>query len=329
MTEPDADPIDPADGVALSEWLAGELAPAEAEALEGRLAAEPALARRLEALHDALVEMRGLDTAEPPEGFEARLAERLESDPGAEVVPLDRASRGARPMSGARPPAWGRLGAVAAALVLLAGAVSVPLLFGGGGGQDAATGLRQETAAEAESEAASEMETSVANAEVAPPRPTAPVIVEEQVAQALQATPAPTPAPAPSPEGQGDSVPSSEAAQALGDRFLTVPEAVGLLGAGLEEARGIAQAFTAAVLDAPAFSSGVRPGACLSVVTEPAPEKPLTVLVPARVESFTQQGVPALAYVLVGASTDAVALDRVELWVTDPVTCDTRIFLSR
>ena len=318
MTEPDADPIDPADGVALSEWLAGELAPAEAEALEGRLAAEPALARRLVVLHDTLVELRDLDAAAPPAGFDAALTQKIGSAPGAEVVALDRSARGARPMPGSRSAPWGRLAAVAAVMVLLAGALSVPLMFGGSSGDDAAT-----VAPLAEGDAGAETESeAAASAQAATVRPDAPVIVEEVLPEGGGAPPAP-------PSELGDADTSSEAADALGTRFLAVPEAVGLLGAGLEEARGIAQAFTAAVLDAPAFSSGVRPGACLSVVTEPAPEKPLTVLVPARVESFTQQGVPALAYVLVGASTDAPALDRVELWVTDPVTCDTRIFLSR
>jgi len=329
MTDRDAGPIDPADGEALSAWLDGELDPAEAEALERRLATEPALARRLDVLHDALVALRGLDAADPPEDFDARLAERLRSDPGAEVVPLDRQPRRARPEAGARRAPWGWLGAAAAALVLLAGALSVPLLFGGGGGGGTGAGDRtaEDTAGEeTESEAAQE----AASADAAVARPSAPVIVEEAVAFAgsvpAPESAGPTPAP-PLPASPSDT--GGGAAVELGERFLTVPEAVGLLGISVEEARGIAEEFSAVIQDAPAFSSGVRPGACLATVTQPAPDRPGAVLVPARVEAFSFEGSPALAYVLVGASTDAPTLDRLELWVTDPVTCDTRIFVSR
>lgn len=325
MTDPDTDPIDPADGEALSAWLAGELPPAEAEELERRVAAEPALARRLVVLHDALVALRGLDTAEPPEGFDARLVERLGSEPVAEVVPLSRGTRGARPVAKSRRAPWGWLGAAAAGLVLLAGALSVPLLFGGQGGDEAALSGAPagDAAEESETEAASEAAEEAGGAP--PPRPTAPVIIDapfSSAARVVTESPAPVPDSSVIPDAGGD-------AQAVGDRFLTVPEAVGLLGVPVEEARTIAAEFSAIVQDAPALSSGPRPGVCLDTVTQPVADRPSTVLVPVRVEAFMYQGAPALAYVLVGASTDAPALDRVELWVTEPVTCDTRIFVAR
>lgn len=329
MTEPDAHPIGPADGEALSAWLAGELAPAEAEVLEARLATEPALVRRLMVLHDALVELRDLDAAEPPEGFDAALTERVGSDLGGEVVALDRSARGTRPTPGTRSAPWGRLAAVAAAMVLLGGVLSVPLMFGGSSGDDASSVAPLAGPGEGATDAASEMETGAGDAEAAAARPTAPVIVEQGLAAVVGPPVSDSPVPEPQSSAEEDTAGGGQAAEVLGDRFLTVPEAVGLLGVGVEEARAIAQDFSAVVRGAPPFTSGVRPDACLSVVTEPAPEKPLTVLVPARVEAFVYEESPAIAYVLVGASTDAPALDRVELWVTDPVTCDTRIFLSR
>jgi anti-sigma factor RsiW len=76
----------------LSAYLDGELDAAEAAKLEARLAEDPALAAELDAVHDVVLALRGLDTVEPPPGFADRLQARLEHETGAEqrVVALPR-----------------------------------------------------------------------------------------------------------------------------------------------------------------------------------------------------------------------------------------------
>ena len=70
----------PADGELLSAYLAGDLEPEEARALEQRLGREPRLAARLEDTHRLLMALRRIDEVEVPDGFRSRLHERLEAE---------------------------------------------------------------------------------------------------------------------------------------------------------------------------------------------------------------------------------------------------------
>ncbi|MDQ3974421.1 MAG: hypothetical protein M3276_08845, partial [Actinomycetota bacterium] len=96
----------------------------------------------------------------------------------------------------------------------------------------------------------------------------------------------------------------------------------GLLGTPRAEAEGLGRSAREALRTAAPLRSGSHPAACLDTVTAGA-SGPLVV---ARVESVRYRGAPALAYVLVGASPGADALDRVEAWIVDPRSCSTRLF---
>ena len=76
----------PRDDEWLSAYLDGELGPAEASALEARIARDPALAAELDAAHDVVVALRGLDAVEPPPGFTARLQASLRQELGTGTV---------------------------------------------------------------------------------------------------------------------------------------------------------------------------------------------------------------------------------------------------
>ncbi len=322
----------PADDAALSAYLDGELSPAETAALDARIAADPALAARLDALADALVALRGVDAAVPPDGFEARLRTRLDTE-------RRRGGAGAPPPA-APPPApagattadlaaararrarstrwWTGAGAVAAVLVGVA-VVGVGLRSGGSAGLSAefaappggdARAGRSAPLAPAAGEAESATE-AAGGAQDAPSagagdarRDTddaaaaalAPVLVDEAVALADPA--------------------------AVADRFAALPETAALLGRPRDEAASLARSYGAAVERAEPFDGGVAPAGCLDTVLTAATGP----LVPARVERVVYQRRPALAYVLVGASGGSAALDRVEVWIVSPDDCATVLF---
>lgn len=147
-----------------------------------------------------------------------------------------------------------------------------------------------------------------AAAEAAPPGP---VVVDAGAPLGLSAEP---------PAGEQETAEEDSAAAgggaALADRFLRVPEAQALLGLPLDEARETARAFVAELQTAPALASvGSAPSACLDVVGLE------DTAVPVRVEGFTFDGAPALAYVVVRATPGAQVLDTVQVVVTDPRTC--------
>jgi len=117
--------------------------------------------------------------------------------------------------------------------------------------------------------------------------------------------------------GEGDDLAASGTPDdALAARFLGVPEAQALLGLPLDGARDLARSFVTQLQAAPALvSAGAAPSACLDTVL------PEDTAVPARVEGFTLDGAPALAYVVVRATPGAQLLDTVQVVVTDPRTC--------
>ena len=109
----------------LTAYLTGELDAADAAALEERLLADPGLAARLDALADALVALQGLDDVDVPDGFEQRLAQRLEAE--SNVVDLAQARQ-------RRARRWYAVGSAAA---ILAAVTVVGVGFLPRGGQDA------------------------------------------------------------------------------------------------------------------------------------------------------------------------------------------------
>lgn len=123
------------DGALLSAYLHGQLDEAATRSLESRLQREPALARQLDALADALVVLSAADDAATPAGYEQRLAERLQAardDAGVGVAPgADELAQRRRGRAGRR---WSGLGAVAALLVgaALVGGTVLQTLTGGG-----------------------------------------------------------------------------------------------------------------------------------------------------------------------------------------------------
>lgn len=354
MTDHDL-PQPAADEEALSAYLAGEMTDAQAAAFEQRMADEPALAARLDALAAALFALGDFEHVEPPAGFDRRLDQRLADERSESVAaPVDLSAYRRRKQL------W--LGIGTAAAVIAVGAVmggSVLRGVGGGGADMAAEGAAGEAgdAGTLSGQAADEG------------APGAPVILDDNVALADEA--------------------------ALQERYGDLPEAQGLLGVDVEEARRLDTAFTrvvarrdAAVITgevsdlqaaAPRASVGASAGGttaegdaakeeslagdstgeesaemeaappdaaaptdaaaapdagaaappgtrrrdpCLAAIREDAKAP----LVPVRVESLRYAGKPAVAYVFVTASPDASQLDRTEVWVVSPSDCATFVF---
>lgn len=321
-----ARPLDPADAEALSAYLSGEMSPDDAAAFEARLGAEPALAAAADALADALTVLSGADEATPPEGFEQRLAQRLDEE--RTYAPGDLAAH--RERRNSRSRMW--LGIGTAAAVLAAGALMSATVLRGmsgqGGAADTAAIEGAEFDAQPETESGEEMAAGSAPVD-------GPVILDEQAVVADE--------------------------DALRRRYADLPEAADVLGLGVEEARPVAEQFAAVVEgrdvavarlesqpaaqsdgDAPTsddeLTSGgggsgpaaeddgrQRAGAaeqtCLATITAGG----RAPLVPVRVESLRYAGEDAIAYVLVTASPGAQTLDRTEVWVVAP-DCSTLVF---
>ena len=316
-----------ADDEVVAAYLAGDLDEHATAEFERRLEREPALVTRLDALADALVSLGALDETPLPDGFDDRLAQRLAAERAPNVERLaehrDRRDRGR---------IW--LGIGTAAAVLAAGALVAGNMIGGMGGASEDSAL---TAGGAES-SSSEAAAGAAMAERDASRPSAPVIVDRQVAVAGE--------------------------DALRRRYEGLPEAEGLLGTPLDEAAVLADRFTAFVggedelysadaaesapLQATAGSgagagsaggeegesAGAAPKArrarltdasvrrCLSVITAGAS----ATLVPVRVESVRYDGTRAISYVFVTAAPDSQELDRIEVWVVRARDCSTLVF---
>lgn len=310
-----------ADDEMLSAYLLGDLPESDVAAFEARLAEEPGLAARLDALATALVALGRHDDSEPPDGFEQRLDDRLREvrDAEAPIVSLDRARE-----ERARSRGWWTAIGTVAAIVAVGGVMATSALRGvGGGGEsaDLATGAVESATESAALEEGADMNTATAPhaaggdsagsgslsdeaeapepAAAAAPRPNAPVLFDDQAVVRNEAR--------------------------LRRRYAMAPEVVGLLGLPVDEAATVAAAFTTAVQRADPFAGGGSPADCLDTVTTAA-DRPL---IPARVETLRYDGQPALAYVLVTASPGSDELDRVETWVVAPDSCTTLVFQQR
>ena len=341
-----------ADEEVLSAYLAGDLDAADAEAFEQRLAADPELRTRLDALADALVLLGDVDQHAPPDGFEQRLAQRLEEERTAPVVDL--AQR--REQRRRRSNVW--LGVGTAAAVVALGAVMAGNMLGGAG-MDSLAGGEAESAVTADagsSESAAELHDRSA-AESA--GPVAPVLLDRRVAITSD--------------------------QDLERRYSDLPEAQQLLGTPVAEAEKLAADFTTIVDEREVAASapmafGGTSGAAATAggsadhsadadggeddqvdeqleeneqAVEPEPAAPDAAkasklrsdelsdpclaeildsadatLVPVRVETLRYRGGRALAYVFVTSGPGAETLDRTEVWIVRPVGCREVTFLQ-
>ena len=347
---------DPLDDEQLSAYLLGDLSAADAAALERQLADDPQRAARLNALGEALALLGGVDDASPPDGFEQRLAQRLEG--GAQIVDLDQERR-------ARRTQW--MAGVAAAAVVVFGAVFAPSMLGGtdnsavtsmadSAGSEAAAGppagpvlvdsevaiademaLRQrysdlpEVAAllgtDAEAAAALAQEYTAAV-----PSSLAQYAAVEQDAAQQNATAdgaeAPTADDVRAEEGtdrdyaEGKSTPlsgSSDPEAGTGPAGAAVPAPTTPIKEG-------AESFTRHKLRGTASSARGDARATLHSCLKEISADATQPLVPARIETLRYAGRRAFAYVLVTASPDSPLLDRTELWVVSRVDCSTLVF---
>ncbi|HUH07256.1 MAG TPA: hypothetical protein VML96_05540 [Egibacteraceae bacterium] len=322
-----------AEGEALSAYLSGDLDPGATESLEARLREDPELSARLERMRQMLESLRRVEDVSPPHGYAGRLRDALEAARAhgattaagapAEAGGGEQEVRSIASAPSRRRAAWAALGTVAAGLIALAVVGPNVLRFAGSASEDAAEGgaapieAAQDTmdfAGEATEESApaddgamaedlgdaGETEAQAAPAEEAEVSRASqpPVIVDEGAALADEA--------------------------ALTEHFSGLPEALELLGTDLAAAEDLAAAYRVALQREHTFASGAQPADCVEPLTADAGAP----LVLARAESLTYDGAPALAYLLVGAASESQSLDRVELWVVDPDSCRTRVFLD-
>ncbi|HVM00718.1 MAG TPA: hypothetical protein VM324_15625 [Egibacteraceae bacterium] len=329
----------PGDGELMAAYLSGDLDDATAAVLERRLPDEPELARLLDDTARVLVALRGVDEVAAPPGAGERLRLRLAAEaaePRAAAAVSEPADGGGEPVAVAalssrrRAVPWAAVAGVAAGLAAFA-------LVGGGlvqGFGDRGTMPAEDSATDTDVA----MEESAGDSGVA--------LEEhgggagESAGDSAQRSSAsadgarePAAAPfgdqqlsAPPPTGRAPLVVDAEIALAgpneVRARYTAAPEATSLLGEPLPAAVERAAVYRGQVAAAEAFRSGVHPGDCLDDVGEGSP------LLPARVESATFAGQPALVYLLVRANPDAAALDRVEAWVVEPEGCVTRLALD-
>lgn len=336
-----------ADAEALSAYLLGDLSDAEAAALEQRVAHDPDLKARLDALAGALVVLGAHDVVDVPTGFEDRLDARLAAERAA--APADLAAHRARRD---RSKLW--LGIGTAAAVIAVGSVMAGSMLRSMGGMDTAA---QESAGSAGAESDFAAGDAAADGDSGP---RAPVILDTNVAIDDEA--------------------------ALRRRYETVPEAQGLIGVPVGDADVLETRFTKAVArrskaragftqdeavaaDPPSASAGAGAAAPEAAAgggerdeeapnadepaqdAAPAPAAPPPdpaplqkraargdpclaailaeargPIVPVRVESVRYEGRRALAYVFVTATPGAEELDRTEVWVVRPGNCATLVF---
>jgi hypothetical protein len=160
MTDRPHDAHDATDeGALLAAYLEGETDPVTTARLERRLAAEPELARRLDALADTVQRLRRVDAAQPPPGFRARLDERLRAAGAAQRTTSGEEPGAAQPASSPQAVAdrgtrrvsrwWRPLAAAAAvAVVAVMGAAAVLNSLAGTAGDDAAESAAAGTSAD-------------------------------------------------------------------------------------------------------------------------------------------------------------------------------------
>jgi len=320
----------------LSAYLADDLDDGDAAVLEARLAGDPELAARLDRLAAMLVELRGTDEVAPPSGFDARLTRRLhaerEHDPArardltrlrpAGVSDLGQARR-RRAVTQRRWLLGGTAAAAVAAVALVSG-LALQQLSGGGtsaggasaeqeaaGGATSQGGARDRGLVEGSGESAQEeapasqsTEAGAAQSESAddlahgtPGRGARPVVLDRQVVLTDEA--------------------------AVRTRYRDLPEAERLLGVSEPQARAATRSAAAFLRRAAPLADGVAPGDCLPTL----PQGDAAPSVPVRVETVIYRGEPALAYVLVEATGDTRAPDRIRVQLLRPDDCSTALSL--
>lgn len=338
MSDPTPPPDPPAtDGELLSAYLADDLDPETAARVEARLRTEPGLAAELDGMADMLAGLQGLSETEPPPGYEQRLrgriaAERRPATPGRPAAhgrPAAAGSGDATPLESARRRRWPVLTAAAAAVVAVA-FVGAGLLQGLPTGQQSDSAPFADTPVDGGGDATGDEGGEAAGGGL-----------EGEDAEQSQVRPQEDTREAPAPEAQeapppGDAadfpvVLDSEASLAdervVRERHRGLPEVEGLLGLPRAEAREAARTARAAVVAASSFRSGVRPDACLAEAAR-VPSLTPGPRVVARVETVAYAGEPALAYVVVTASPETDALNRVASWIVAPGSCATRALVD-
>lgn len=326
-------PTEPASGSdeALSAYLLGELDDAATAAFERRLAADPTLGARLDALAGALTALAGVDQVAEPEGFADRLEARLEAERA--VTDLD-ARR-------ARRQRWSAMLTAAAGVVVMAVA-GVQVLGGAGdmgesAGMDESTDMEmaQESALRDSGAAAGSAGAEMYSADYADVDAEAPVLEataqdggDEGTSASGGGMPARSDRAPAGSDARSEPVILDEGATMDTDdearaRYMGLPEAEQLRGMARDEVAETAARHADLVRQAGPFASGVRPDACLDEVRG-GPEGRVV----ARVELVRWQGGETLAYLLGTTGPGSAQLDRYELWLVGPEGCDTRRLLT-
>lgn len=337
---------------ALSAYLTGELDEQATAAFERRLADEPGLTARLDALAGALVALSGVEDVVEPEGFAARLDTRLAAERDVADLWAHRERRNR----------WSAVLTAAAGVVVLAVA-----------GLQVLTG--PVFAPRGDSETAMDEDAGESAVSLGAP---APEELLEGTSQSLRAGDAPSsysatvePDSAPAPDSAQDSAqdsaavdtveggggadgappagsatsdaPAAESAPAMGDgpvivdegaaldtdddlraRYRGLPESERFRGASRDQAAETAAFHADAVRAAEPFpGTDVRPDRCLDEVRGGPDARIVT-----RVERVHWQGGEALVYALALPGPDAAVVDTFQVWVMGPQGCDTRRFLE-
>lgn len=325
-------------GERLAAYLSGDLDTDERTALEADLAGDPALRAHLERIRAADTALADLPDVDLPEGFSARLRERIAPEVEA-VVGDELAARRARRGT----PTWlPALGAAAVLALVVAGGVT---LSGGMGGSDdsAATSADEEgartMAGDGEAGGADTMLQDDSAATESAEQITGPIVADRGRSldlEALQqlATDPDVQASLESGAVQQDP-PSSASAynEALGDSGEAADEDT---PADQEtQAESELESTPAAEADAPVADLVRRDGVsdedldavarCLSVLSEGA----AAPVVPLYVELATdEEGEDVIVYVALAQDADA-EYRRVEIWMVARDDCELRQFVQQ
>lgn len=315
----------PGSDEALSAYLLGELDEAATADFERRLAADPALGARLDALAGALIALAGVNDVAEPEGFADRLRARLEGEGAAGDLDARRERR----------RRWSAVLTAAAGVVVMAVA-GVQVLGGADdmGKRDDMEVAQEESALRDSSGAAGSAGAEMysddyANMEAdAPMRETTRQDGGDEGSGASAGSMPARAEQAPSGDARSEPVILDEGAALSTDdearaRYMGLPEGEFLRGMARDEAVETAARHADAVRQAGPFASGVRPDTCLDEV-----RGGLEGRVVARVELVRWQGGETLAYLLGLPGPDSAELDRYELWLVGPEGCDTRRLLT-
>jgi hypothetical protein len=321
---------DPLDDEQLSAYLLGDLSAADAAALERSLADDPDRAARLAVLADALVVLADADGAEPPDGFEQRLSQRLEA--GAQIIDLSAQRR-------ARRTQW--LTGAAAVAVVVFGAVFASNMLGGssdmaGTAEEAMPGpvIVDDELALADEAALQERYSDLPEVEalLGTDADAAPELAQQYTkavpltldslrvtsgASSYSAEDSDDTADAPAPvQGEAAPAPAEVDQDAAQDKS-------GIRPTRRERLEAVISAGGTAASDRDlSAQSAATPRSCLKAISADATQP----LVPARIEALRYAGKRAIAYVLVTASPDSPRLDRTELWVVSRRNCSTLVF---